>query len=189
MNENMQIIVGGVPQTAQILGFPLSGIPLTGGILWFNGSAWAPNNNMPVNSSGKFTGYGGVNTSGNGVIPVFGSGHAYAQTGAVTTVASYATGGANGEYWVSANVNVTTYSAGTFTVTCAYTDENSTPRTLTFNFSTTAGVLGTAIAAAGAFEGLVMHIKAAASTSITIATTGTFTSLTYDVSAVIAQPA
>jgi len=39
----------------------------------------------------------------------------------------------------------------------------------------------------GAYEGVPLHIRAKASTAITVATTGTFTSVTYNVEGYITQ--
>lgn len=145
------------------------------------------NTDGSISLSTTITKYNSVATAGWGVPAVYGQARSTAQTGAVASVASYTVGAADGSFHVSANVNVTTYSSGTFTVTVTYTDEGNTSRTTTFNFSNTTGTLGTSIAAAGPFQGLPLHIRAKASTSITIATTGTFTSLTYNVEGNIIQ--
>lgn len=67
----------------------------------------------------------------------------------------------------------------------AYTDEGNTARTVTMNFSTLAGVISNAaitnVAGAVPYEGVPLHIRCKASTAITIATTGTFTAVTYNV--------
>ncbi len=120
------------------------------------------------------------------------TGRATGQTAANASVATYTLGAADASYEVSANVLVTTSSAENFTVTCAYTDEGNTARTLTLNFQTIAGVVGTAIVAANGavpYEGVVVHIRCKASTAITIATTGTFTGSTYNCEGNIKQTA
>lgn len=116
-------------------------------------------------------------------------GRATAQTGAVATVATYTTI-ADNSFEISANVLVTTSTTHNFTVTCAYTDEGNTARTLTVMFSSLAGGVVTAIAnAAGAvpYAGIPVHIRAKSATAITIATTGTFTTVTYNVEGIIRQ--
>lgn len=113
-----------------------------------------------------------------------------AQTAAVATVATQTVGAADASYIISANVLVTTSTVHSFTVTCTYTDEGNTSRTITLTFSNLAGTLVTAIAnAAGAvpYEGVPLHIRAKAATTITIATTGTFTTVTYNVEGNISQ--
>lgn len=110
-----------------------------------------------------------------------------AQTAADTSVATYTVGASDGSFLISANVNVTAFAVGTFNVTCAYTDETGASNTLKLNFSSLTGTLGIAIAATGAFEGIPTHIRAQAGTAITIATSGTFTSLTYNVEGIITQ--
>lgn len=136
---------------------------------------------------GKISNYNNVATAGQGVPSIYASGRSTAQAAAVASVATYTVGAADGSFLVSANANITTFVAGTFNVTVTYTDETNTSRTLSLNFSSITGTLGIAIAAAGPFEGLPVHIRCKASTSITIATSGTFTSLTYNVEGVIQQ--
>lgn len=137
--------------------------------------------------STKITAYQNITTAGWGIPAIYGSGRVTAQAAAVASVATYTVGAADGSFYISSNVNVTAFSVGTFNVTCTYTDEGNTSRTVTFNFSSITGTLGIAIAAAGAFEGIPLHIRCKASTAITIATTGTFTSLTYNVEGSIIQ--
>ena len=118
------------------------------------------------------------------------NGRSTAQTAAVASVATTTLGGSDGSFVVSANVLVTTSTTHNFTVTCAYTDEGNTARTLTFNFSSLAGVIATTIINTGGavpYEGVPMHIRCKASTAITIATTGTFTTVTYNVEGSIVQ--
>lgn len=120
------------------------------------------------------------------------TGRATGQTAANTSVATYTLGAADASYEVSANVLVTTSSAENFTVTVSYTDEGNTARTLTLNFQTIAGVLGTAINFANGavpYEGIPTHLRCKASTAITIKTTGTFTGATYNVEGIIKQEA
>lgn len=117
-------------------------------------------------------------------------GRATAQTAAVASVATYTLPATDGSFEISANVLITTATIHSFTVTVAYTDEGNTARTLTLPFINLAGTALTAIAnAAGAvpYEGIPLHIRAKASTAITIATTGTFTTVTYSVEAIIRQ--
>jgi hypothetical protein len=112
------------------------------------------------------------------------------KTSAQTTVATF-TPAADGTFEVSANVNVTTSTLHNFTVTCAYTDETNTSRTLTLGFTQLSGAtLLTAITnstGVGPYESPVYHIRCKASTAITIATTGTFTTVTYNVEGAIRQ--
>lgn len=114
------------------------------------------------------------------------------QTAAVASVAAFTLGAADATILVSANVLVTTSTTHNFTVTCAYTDESNTARTLTLTFSQLGGTLLTAITnvtGAGPYEGIPLHIRCKASTSVTIATTGTFTTVTYNVEGLISQVA
>ena len=118
-------------------------------------------------------------------------GRATAQTGANASVSTFTVGAADASFEVSANVLVTTATNHNFTVTCAYTDEGNTARTLTLTFGLVAGgVATTAVANANGavpYHGVPLHIRCKASTAITIATTGTFTTVTYNVEGVIRQ--
>ncbi len=111
------------------------------------------------------------------------------QTGAVASVATYTVGPADGSFLLSGNILITAFTAGTISMTCAYTDESNTGRTLVMNFENIAGTITTTPGAAGAFEGFVNRIRAKASTTITMATTvSTFTG-TYNVEGDITQVA
>lgn len=143
--------------------------------------------NADANITGAVKNYKNIATTGNGVPSIYGSGRSTAQTAAVASVAAYTVGASDGSFIVSANANVTTFVAGTFNITVAYTDETNTAQTLKLNFSSVTGTLGIALAGAGPFEGIPVHIRCKASTAITIATAGTFTSLTYNVEGAIQQ--
>lgn len=144
-----------------------------------------------INTNGLLTQYNNVSTAGWGVPAIYGNGRSTAQTAAVASVATYTVGAADGSFLITSNVNVTTSTAHSFTVTCAYTDETNTSRTLTLSFIQIGG--GTPIATitnvtgAGPYEGVPNHIRCKASTAITIATTGTFTTVTYNVESSIIQ--
>lgn len=174
------------------LGFPAGSSDLvyySGGTgTWATGTeTWRLTNGGNMSVIGKVVKYNNISTAGWGMPAIYGSGRSTAQTAAVASVATYTVGAADGSFLVSANANITAFVAGTFNVTVAYTDETNTARTLTLNFSSLTGTLGVALAATGPFEGIPAHIRCKASTAITIATTGTFTSLTYNVEGVITQ--
>lgn len=137
--------------------------------------------------NGSVINYANINTAGWGVPAIYGSGRSAAQTALVASVATYTVGAADGSFIVSANVNITAFAVGTFNVNCTYTDETNTAQTLKLNFSSVTGTVGIALAAAGPFEGIPARIRAKAATAITITTSGTFTSLTYNVEGDIIQ--
>lgn len=152
------------------------------------GTAFTLDVSQNAQLAGKVTSYNGIATVGNGVVSVQGAGRATAQVAANASVATYTLGAADASFEVSANILVTTATTHAFTCTCAYTDEGNTARTITFTFSNVGGTLLTSIANAGGavpYEGIPLHIRAKASTTITIATTGTFTSVAYNVEGVI----
>lgn len=140
--------------------------------------------------AGQVSKYNGITTAGGGVPAIYGQGRFTAQTAAKATVASYTVGAADASFLVWANVLVTTSTTHNFTATVAYTDEGNTARTLTINFQVVGGTIATAIANAGGavpYHGIPVAIRCKASTTITIATTGTFTTVTYNVEGYIGQ--
>lgn len=147
-------------------------------------------NTMVVSSGGKITNYGGVATAGWGVPAVNGYGRSTAQTSAVASVATYTVGASDGSFIITANLNLTAVTTASISVSVTYTDETNTSRTLTMNTTNLGGTFLTAVGAVqgvGAYSFVAQHIRAKASTSVTIATTGTFTSVTYNVEAAITQ--
>lgn len=140
----------------------------------------------------KLTSYNSITTAGLGIPVITGSGRSTTQTDAVASVATFTVGASDASFMVSANVLVTTSTTHNFTVTCAYTDEGNTVRTLTLSFSSLIGTFLTSITdvtGAGPYEGIPLHIRAKTATAITIATTGTFTTVTYNVEGLIQQVA
>ena len=122
--------------------------------------------------------------SGSKIEQIQATGRATAQTAANTSVSTFTVGAADGSFEISANVNVTVSTTHNFTVTVAYTDETNTARTQTLVFSDLTGVFLTAITnvtGAGPYAGVLTTIRAKSATTITIATTGVFTTVTYNV--------
>lgn len=143
-----------------------------------------------ITSAGIISKIDGISTAGWGVPAIYGNGRATAQTAANTSVATYTVGASDGSFIVDANVNVTTSTTHNFTVVVTYTDETNTSQTLTLNFAQPAGTIATAITnvtGAGPYEGIPMHIRCKASTAITVKTTGTFTTVTYNIEGNIRQ--
>lgn len=145
-----------------------------------------------INMTDKLLKYNNVATAGWGIPVIYGSGRSTAQTGAVASVAAYTLPASDGSFEVSMNVLVTTSTLHNFTCELAYTDEGNTARTVTLQFSTLAGAFVTAITnAQGAvpYEGVPLHIRVKASTTITLRTqaAGTYTTVTYNVEGIIRQ--
>lgn len=130
------------------------------------------------------------NLTSTGTIPlVIEVDRANAQTGAVSLTA-VTVGSADSSYLVSSYVLVTTSTTHNFTVTCTYTDESNNSRTLTLSFSRLAGTIVSAITnvtGVGPYDGIPLHIRAKAGTTITISSVGTFTTVTYDIEGAITQ--
>lgn len=93
---------------------------------------------------------------------------------------------------VQGNILVTAGASYGFTMTCAYTDTGGTSRTLTMLYRLLDGTDVATIGNANGnvpYQGQPLTIRAKAGTAITIATTGTFTTVTYNVDAQITQAA
>lgn len=145
---------------------------------------------MVLNVGAGVSKYQNVTTAGWGMPAIYGSGRATGQTALAAAVASYTVGAADGSFLISANVNVTTATTHSFTVTCTYTDETNTSRTQTLPFCQVAGVplvTITNITGVGPYEGIPVRIRCKTATAITIQTVGTFTAVVYNVEADITQ--
>lgn len=133
--------------------------------------------------------YAAVPTTGWGVPAIYASDRKTAQV-AAASLAAYTVGAADGSFEVSANINVTASTAFSFGATVSYTDETNTPRTAALPFVNLAGTVLTTITnvlGAGPYEGVPLHLRCKAATAITIATVGTFTTVTYNVDECIRQ--
>lgn len=142
--------------------------------------------------SGKVTTYNGVVTAGLGVVAVVGYGRVTAQAAANASIATYTVGGADGSFEVSGNLNATAVTVLATTLTCTYTDESNTARTMILPVQQLGGsfIAGGAITSTGAWETPTMHIRCKAATVITLLTsTGTFSGVTYTAEGVIKQTA
>lgn len=139
------------------------------------------------------TAYNGVDTAGYGVPVIVANERVTGQTAAVASIAAITVGSADSTYEVSANVLVTTATNHAFTLTCAYTDEGNSARTLTLTFGLVAGGVATTSIAHGngavPYHGVPVTIRAKAGTAITIASAagGTYTTVTYNAEAIIKQ--
>lgn len=145
-------------------------------------------NAFVLNSSGVPVSINSITLAGNGVGMIVATGRSTAQAGAVGSVTTY-TPTADASFEITGNILVTTATTHSFTMTCAYTDEGNTARTLTLPFVNVAGsaIVNTVANAAGAvpYMGIPVRIRAKASTAITLATTGTFTTVVYNVEGLI----
>lgn len=142
-----------------------------------------------ISPTGLINNYASVATTGWGVPAIYASNRVNAQT-ASASLTAYTVGAADGSFLIAANVNITAVTVASFQVTCTYTDETNTSRTLVLNFSQINGTLVQTLTAAlgtGAYEGVPLHIRAKAGTTITIASTGTFTTVTYNMEEFISQ--
>lgn len=145
-------------------------------------------------AAGIYRGKGSAPSSdsdGYPILPFYANSRSAAQTAAVGSVAALTVGSADTSFEVSANVNVTTSTVHNFTVTCAYTDEGNTARTLTLGFTQLSGAtLLTAITnvtGAGPYESPIYRLRCKAGSTVTIASTGTFTTVTYNIEGLIKQ--
>lgn len=134
----------------------------------------------------------GVPTAGRFGVPiVVAYGRSVAQVAAIPSLTTFTVGSADGTFEISANVLVTLATTHNFTVTCSYTDEGGTARVQTMPFVFVAGTAITAvmlnISGPVPYSGIVLHIRAKAGTTITVATVGVFTTVVYNAESVIRQ--
>ena len=143
--------------------------------------------------SGMVTTYNNVATAGWGVPAIYGSGIVSAETGRSAAIATYTVGATAGVFHVSGNINVTASTTHSFSLDVSYTDEGGTPRVMILPMAALAGSfitggLITNVTGAGPYESPVMEIRCAAASTITIRpSAGTFTTVTYNGSAIIEQ--
>lgn len=143
-----------------------------------------------TSSTGKLTNYGGVATAGWGVPAIYASSNISQSTNA--TITSYNNPAADGDFEVSAQMNVSSATAISTSLNVTYTDVNNTAQTMILPVVAQAGTFltGGLIVSTGTAESPVMHIRAKASTTITILTApGTFTGVAYSASGKIKQTA
>lgn len=115
-----------------------------------------------------------------------------AQVAAVASVCTYTVGAADGSFDITATVTVITATAHNFLVTVNYTNENSVATSLTFDFAAPGAAFPSIIvntSGAVSYGGFPIAIRAKTATTITVATSGTFTTVTYNVEATIRQTA
>lgn len=132
----------------------------------------------------------GANSLGLPVVQA--RGRATAQAAANASVVTFTVGAADGTFEVSMNLNATAVTVLATTMTCTYTDESNTARTMILPVQQLSGsfIAAGAITATGAWETPVMHIRCKAATVITLLTSaGTFTGVTYTVEGTIKQVA
>jgi hypothetical protein len=147
---------------------------------------------LVAGSSGTLTKYNNITTAGFGVPAIVAAGRVTAQSAANASISTYTVGAADGSFEISANMNVTASATLVTTLTCTYTDESNTARTMVLPIAQLAGsfIAAGAITGTGAWESPVMHIRCKAATAITILTsTGTFTTVTYTAEGIIKQVA
>lgn len=125
-----------------------------------------------------------------GVPTIVASGRATAQSAANASVATYTVGSADSSFEVSMNFNATAVTVLATTMTCTYTDESNTARTMILPVQQVSGsfIAAGAVTATGAWETPAMHIRCKAGTVITLLTSaGTFTVVVYTVEGIIRQ--
>lgn len=192
LNSAQQLLIGATAPIASELLYVAGAVQASGSL-----SLSATSNQLVLHSASNAGTVTWVPTSARtitfpdntGLAAVPQAGRVTAQTASASSVAAITVGAADATYLVSANVLVTTSTAHSFTVTVAYTDEGNTARTLTLPFSQLAGTITANVTGAGPYEGIPLHIRCKAATTITIATTGTFTTVTYNVEGLITQAA
>lgn len=157
----------------------------------FDIGASGANRPRSIYLSGALKQIAGVTSVGTvGVPVVVAANNVTAQAAANASIATFTSAAADSDFEVSGQVSVTVSTALATTLTVTYTDVSNTARTMIMPVQSLAGtfVAAGAITGVGVWETPVMHIRAKASTAITVLTSaGTFTGVTYSASAVIRQ--
>ncbi len=105
------------------------------------------------------------------------------QNSAVSSLCTY-TSASNGWFEIDAYVTLTVATIASVSVQVVYTDEASNSHTMTMPLFLDAGTLIGALTTATQARGIT-SVHAKANTPITVSTTGTFTTVTYNVGAII----
>lgn len=137
-------------------------------------------------------GRGTPTAAGVGSVPLtVAAGRATGQTAAKANLLSYTVGAADASFEVVANVLVTVATSHSFQVSVTFTDEGNTSRTYFLCFTITSGAPpGSTISntnGALPYVGMSSLLRAKAGTTITVQTSGTFTTVTYNVEAWLRQ--
>lgn len=165
-----------------------------------------PDDTIDIGSSGAgrpkqlFLGHairqiGGITTVGVvGCPAIVATGRVTAQSAANASISTFTVGAADASFEVSGNMNVTVSTTLATTLTCTYTDESNTARSMILPIAPLSGTFTAAGAISGAGASVwhtsVMHIRCKAATVITILTSaGTFTGVTYTAEGIIKQTA
>lgn len=139
---------------------------------------------------GKYAKYNNISTAGWGVPAIYKASRVTAQSAANASISTYTVGASDGSFCVSANMNVTAATSLATTLTCTYTDESNTARSMIFPIQQLSGsfIAAGAITGTGPWETPTIHIRCKAATAITILTSaGTFTGVTYTAEGIISQ--
>ena len=144
--------------------------------------------------TGEITKYNNISTAGLGVTATYAAANITAQS-AAATITSYTAPASDGDYEVSASMNVTAATGISTSLTVTYTDVNNAAQTLLLPVQKAGGTGGTDLAngliiTTGDFVTPVTKLRVKASTTITIKTaTGTFSGVTYSAAGNIKQVA
>jgi hypothetical protein len=153
------------------------------------GPLYADPSKFGLDVNGSPTIIGGNSLVGVGVPLMRFSNQLPSQTGAVNILSN--TPNFNATWTLQFYVLVTTATNHSFTMTCAFTDSNGSARTATLNFFLVAGgaLTQTIANAAGAvpYMGIPFTFRSQLNQSIVVATTGTFTTVTYEIGAALVQ--
>lgn len=152
----------------------------------------APTNATSVELGKTLSKYKGISTAGAGLFPIVAQGRQITQNGAVASLCTV-TPTVDSSYMVWANVLVTVSTTHSFQVQCTYTDEGNTARTLILALQLVSGAAGTTSninnSATVPYMAYPIAIRVKANTAVTLLTSGTFTTVTYNVEGFIAQTA
>lgn len=133
---------------------------------------------------------GGTISGVTGVPVIVASGRATAQTAAAANIINYTVGASDTSFLVASSLLITASTTFSIFVNVTYTDEGNTSRTMNMSLNQLGGTETSNagnVAGAVPYSGGPVYIRAKAGTAITVQTSGTFTSVTYNVEARLVQ--
>jgi hypothetical protein len=136
----------------------------------------------------KLTSLNGDTLAGNTIPAIVAYGRQTGQTAADASVVTYTAGASDESLEVSFDLLATTSTSYSFFCVLTWTDEGNTSRTLDLSsINASASNFETTIqnSSGPQFNGIPIHIRAKSGTTVTIATAGTFTTVTYNVEGAI----
>lgn len=145
-----------------------------------------------VNIGKKITSYNGLTTAAEGIVPIRQEAFVQSQTAQLFPAITHPGQAVGGTYDISCNLYIASGTTYSFSVLVQYNDQGNNAHFITIPLVLASGALATTatnVTGSGPYLGVKMRIRNAAGTSILVGTSGTFTSVNYDIECSIEQVA